>query len=113
MKPSVLLAFRAQNFRSFRDELEFSMLATTMADEQARRPVPWREDKDGDTIDVLPVAGVFGANASGKTNFLLALEEMRGFVLNSFRRGEPTGGTPRQPFRLDPASADVPTRFEI
>ena len=111
MKPSVLLEFRAQNVRSFRDELKFSMLATTMADDRVRRPVEWRDD--GDKIDVLPAAGVFGANASGKTNFLRALEDMRGFVLNSFRRGEPTGGTPQRPFRLDPASAETPSRFEI
>jgi hypothetical protein len=41
---SVLLGFRAENTRSFRDEFELSMLATRLADEDAVRYVTWRED---------------------------------------------------------------------
>jgi hypothetical protein len=109
-KPSVLLAFKARNVRSFRDPFEFSMLATTMAEKDVRRPVPWREG--GQPIDVLPVAAVFGANASGKTNLLLAMQDMRMLVLQSFRQ-EPSGGLPHKPFRLDPAFAKAPTKFEV
>ena len=36
---SVLLGFRAENTRSFRDEFELSMLATRLADEDAVRYV--------------------------------------------------------------------------
>lgn len=62
----------------------------------------------------LPAAGIFGANASGKTNVLRALDDMRTFVLGSFRHGSPTGGIPsHRPFRLDPAAAEAPSRFAI
>lgn len=108
---SVLLAFRAENVRSFRDELEFSILATAIAEPTATRHVTWRNG--GRAIGVLPVAGLFGANASGKSNVLKAMDDMRQLVLHSFRSGSPTGGLPRRPFVLDRAFRDKPSRFEI
>lgn len=108
---SVLLAFRAKNVRSFRDEFEFSLLSTRLAEESAVRLVTWREG--GRPIGVLPVAGVFGANASGKTNVVKAMDDMRAHVLHSFRAGSPTGGIHRRPFLLDPAAQRTPSRFEV
>lgn len=40
---SVLLAFRAKNVRSFRDEIELSLLSTRLAEEDVVRSVTWRE----------------------------------------------------------------------
>jgi len=86
------------------------MLATTLSERDARRPVPWREG--GASIDVLPVAAIFGANASSKTNVLRAMNDMRTLVLQSFRQA-PTAGMSHTPFRLDPACAKQPSRFQI
>lgn len=108
---SVLLAFRAKNVRSFRDELELSMVASRLADPAVTRHVAWREG--GKPVGVLPAAGIFGANASGKTNVLRAMSDMREHVLTSFRLGSPTGGMPQRPFRLDPRAEQAPTSFEI
>jgi len=108
---SALLSFRAENVRSFRDEFLLSMLATALAEPEAKHAVPWREG--GSKIDVLPVAGLFGANASGKSNVLRAIDDMRSIVVSSFRRGSPTGGMPQRPFRLARASSERPSRFEI
>jgi uncharacterized protein len=108
---SVLLAFRAENVRSFRDEFELSLLSTRLADEDVVRLVTWREG--GRPIGVLPVTGVFGANASGKSNVLKAMDDMRGHVLHSFRAGSPTGGISRCPFLLDRAGRKEPSRFEV
>lgn len=110
-KASVLLAFRAQNVRSFRDEFEFSLLATRLADEDVVRQVTWREG--GRPIGVLPAAGMFGANGSGKSNVLKAMDDMRGHVLHSFRAGSPTGGISRRPYLLDRSGRREPSRFEI
>lgn len=109
-EPSVLLSFRARNVRSFRDDFELSMLATALSEKDVRRSVPWREG--GTPIDVLPVAAIFGANASGKTNVLRAMHDMRMLVLQSFRQA-PTADMRQVPFRLDPARAKKPSRFEI
>lgn len=108
---SVLLSFRAENVRSFRDELEFSLVATRLAEQAVIRRVPWHSG--GKTVDVLPCAGVFGANASGKTNLLRVMSDMRSLVLGSFRHGQPHGGIQTHPFMLDGVSQDRPSRFEI
>jgi AAA15 family ATPase/GTPase len=108
---SVLMAFRAANVLSFRDEVELSLLATALAEADVPRLVPWREG--GQPIRVLPAAGVFGANASGKSNLLRALSDMRSHVLHSFRQGDPEGGIARDAFRLNPSSAEAPSRFEV
>jgi uncharacterized protein len=107
----MLLAFRAENVRSFRDELELSLIATGLAEPDAVRQVSWREG--GRPVGVLPVAGIFGANASGKTNVVKAMDDMRTHVLGSFRSADPTRGIQRRPFRLDPEARRQPSRFEV
>jgi uncharacterized protein len=109
---SMLLAFRAQNVRSFRERLEFSLEATALAEEGVPRGVPWREE-GRHLVRVLPAAGVFGANASGKTNLLRVMDDMRRIVMHSFRSHDPSGRIQRRPFRLDPACQRAPSRFEI
>jgi hypothetical protein len=84
---SRLLAFRAENVRSFRDGLELPMLAMALADEGVPRSVTWHEG--GRPVQVLPTAGIFGANASGKSNVLRAMSDMRRHVLYSFSHGDP------------------------
>jgi hypothetical protein len=108
---STLLAFRAENVRSFRDRLEFSLLATAIAEDGVPREVPWREG--GHPIRVLPAAGVFGSNASGKSNLLRVISDMRTYVVHSFRSGDPGGGMLRNAFRLDPAVAATPSHYEV
>lgn len=109
---SVLLAFRAENARSFKDEFEISLLPTRKAEKEFVREVRWREG--GSPIGVLPVAGVFGANASGKSNLLKVMHDMRSLVLRSFRQGRPTGPVnERRPFLLDERSRSARTRYEI
>ena len=87
------------------------MLATARAERHVVREVAWREG--GQMLQLLPSAGVFGANASGKSNVLKAMDDMQTYVVQSFRRGSPTGGIKRFPFRLDPASIRHPSRYEI
>ena len=109
--PSALLSFRAENVRSFRDEIEFSLLATSMAEREYAREIPWREG--GSPLRVLATAGVFGANASGKSNLLEAMDDMRLHVLRSFRAGEPGGRIGRWPFRLNEDAPHRPSRYEV
>jgi predicted ATPase len=50
--------------------------------------------------ELLPAIAIYGANASGKTNVLLALAFMRNAVAHSHRLWEPEAGVPREPFAL-------------
>ncbi len=106
----MLLAFRGRNLRSFRDDFELSLLATPLAEPGAVREVPWRAG--GRTIGVLPVAGLYGANATGKSNVLRAMADMRNHVLFSFRSANPRGGLPRRGFLLG-GEPGAPSRYEV
>ena len=108
---STLLAFRAENVRSFRDGLELSLLATALAEKGVPRAVPWREG--GRRTHVLPTIGIFGPNASGKSNLFHAMSDMRRDVLHSFSHSDPERGMSRSAFRLDSAKTSGPSRFEI
>lgn len=109
--PSMLLAFRAENVRSFRREIELSLLGTRLSEREVLREIPWRDG--GRPISVLPAAGVFGANASGKSNLLMAMADMRGFVLQSFRSGRPGGKLPTKPFLLTDDREPARSTYEV
>ena len=66
-----------------------------------------------DSRKLVPAAIIYGANASGKTNFVNAVHSMRSMVLWSHSRGEPGGRLPRHEFRLDPGWSEKPSCFDI
>ena len=108
---SALLSFTAANVRSYRDETQLALIASRLARAEIVQHLHWEA---GDrTVPVLPAAGVFGANASGKSTILRAMGDMRALVLGSFRHGTASTLIPRKPFQLDSQSADQSTRFEI
>jgi hypothetical protein len=107
---SSLLAIRGSNMYSFRDDFELSMLATRLAEPHVVRQLPWRAG--GKPVPVLPVAGIFGPNASGKSNILHAIDCMVTSIRGSFRR-DPTKPMHRHPFLLDEISSGRPSRFEV
>ncbi len=108
---SALLSFTAENVRCYRDEVHLSLLGTRMAEKGvARRLAVSGTSKP---IDALPVAGIFGANASGKTAILEAMDDMRSVVMSSFHRKDPAESMSRRPFLLDAESRQRPSRFEV
>jgi uncharacterized protein len=110
----MLVEFRVANHRSLRDEQVLTMEAGRVGDQRDLRPrhVP------GHSEDLLTVAGVYGANASGKSNVLAALSFMRDAVVMSHRfwspdEGEPPeSSVPRDPFAWG-SKKDAPSLFEV
>ncbi|MGH3167202.1 MAG: AAA family ATPase, partial [Trebonia sp.] len=94
----MLLSFRFANHRSFRDEQQLNLL-------------PVYGDDDAGSWNAVPVAGIFGANASGKSNVINAFEYMSRMVGQSDRESEPGQGPRRQPFRLDRETAAQPSSY--
>ena len=107
----MLLTFRGHNARSFRDPFELSLLATRLSEPGVPREIEWREG--GKAIAVLPTAGIFGGNASGKSNLLKAMNDMRRLVLNSFRGNTPGGHVETHPFLLGEDEGREATSFEV
>lgn len=106
----MLLSFRVANVLSIREEQTLLFVATELNDGSARRT---RIREAGKAISVVPVVGVYGANASGKTKLLDALIQMQTAVLRSvdwFKERDPVR---RVPFLLDADSAAQPSFFEV
>jgi hypothetical protein len=97
----MLLSFRFTNHRSFRSEQQLN-LTPAYGSEQG-----WPSDA------AVPVAGIFGANASGKSNALDALWFMRQLAIRSDREVEPGLGLVRHPFRLDATTTREPSRYVV
>lgn len=106
----MLLEFRIRNYRSIRDEIVVSFVAS-------------KDKKLADTHlastgikslpQVLRSAVVYGPNASGKSTLLHALHYMRAVVAESATIMQPGQTFNVQPFRLDTEFTSQPTEFEI
>ncbi len=107
----MLLRFRLANHRSIREEHELSLIGTEFNAGTARET---GLSSKGRGVTALPVAGVFGANASGKSNLLSGLRFMRTAVRESVTEwAKYPGVVPREPFKLDSQCRDDTTLCEV
>ncbi|RAL20900.1 ATP-binding protein [Lujinxingia litoralis] len=106
----MLIEFRVSNYRSFRDENVFSLVA---AGRDKTHPDNTIDDVAQKGFQLLRSAVIYGANASGKTNLLRALDFVQTAVTDSakWQKGDPIEGI--APFRLDAELQSQPSRFEI
>ena len=101
----MLISFSLENWMCFRDQVTFSMIASKERQHLKRLP---RVEKF--KTNFLPVAAIYGGNASGKTIFFKALR----FAQNLVEDGtKPDGLIPVVPFKLDPAYATKPSLFKF
>ena len=105
----MLLRFGICNHLSIRDSHELSFVASSLKD-PSDALIHCEAAPDG---ELLPAALIFGANASGKSNLVDAVETMRHMVLHSHSAGQPGGGIARRPFMLHTPSLEAPSRFEL
>ncbi len=106
----MLLGFSVANVLSLRDEQTLSLVSDGLDEGSARLTGVVAERRP---VRALPVVGIYGANASGKSNVLGALRLMRAAVLDSHAEWTRTDGVPRTPFALDPAAVKAPSSFEV
>lgn len=104
----MLLRFSVSNFGSLRDKQELSMIASHAIKDEPSGLIDAPELRNE---KVLPAAVIYGANASGKSNFIKAIAHMQMLVRDSHRRGEPGGPVLLKPFLLDPDCAKRPSAF--
>lgn len=101
----MLLRFRVENHRSLRDDAQLSLITST-----ARGAVPVDESWQDFTTRV---AGIYGANASGKSNVLHALDFMCRAVTNSATTWGSAEGFPYTPFSLNAEHPAKPSAYEV
>jgi AAA15 family ATPase/GTPase len=104
----MILRFAAENHRSIAKRQEISFVASGLADSETglihTSVVPNEK--------LLPAIVIYGANASGKSNFLSALNFMCSAVAYSHKRGGPEDKVPRRPFVLDTEWSSKPSKFD-
>lgn len=112
----MLIDFTVENYRSIREPITLSAIAQThkrnQSDNKITKPVSFPKRK----LELLPVLGIFGANASGKSNVLNALQKVLSFVFFSqLYEKIPNNQSFNfvRPFLLNSASAKSPTKFAL
>lgn len=89
----MLLEFRCSNHRSIRDEVLFSTIAGT------DKTHPENIEKVAE-VEVLKSSVIYGANGSGKSNFIDAISFVKNLVSNSINH-QPGQGILQMPHKLD------------
>lgn len=105
----MIVDFTVTNFLSIKDEQTFSLHVSVPGTHLPEHVCYPAQDK----IGVLRAAGFYGANASGKSNVLLAFMALRFIIVNSGALKDGEDIFCYTPYRLSAASKTLPTRFEI
>lgn len=105
----MLIQFCFKNYKSFKDETVLDLSATRMTEFSNRVVKVGGEN-------LLPVAAIYGANASGKSNVYNAFACMTEFVLSSFNYGDEEdkfNAARPKPFMFSNETKDQDTCFEV
>ena len=104
----MIIEFTIKNYRSFKEVSSLSLLAEPLKNDG----IAISTTAFGDNI--LPVSGIFGQNAGGKSNVIKALVYMVSSILNASPTNFPINKHPLlQPFLLNTKSSKDPIHFEI
>lgn len=106
----MLIEFSVTNFLSLRERQTFSLVADQggeLLDSNS-----FASDATG-KLRLLRSAAIYGPNASGKTNLLLAMLTMRLIVRESSAHMKPDGRLPVRPFLLSQDASESPSEFEV
>ncbi|EGR3455373.1 hypothetical protein DMK83_18530 [Vibrio parahaemolyticus] len=105
----MLIYFSAMNFRSLRDEICLDMRPAPRLRRHPHHVATVSSDITSKKIKALRSAVIYGANASGKSNIVKALEQLKNLVLGKDRTSDRINA---QPFKLD-ESVDEDTSYYI
>lgn len=107
----MLIQFSVGNFLSFKEQSTLSLVASALKDIQILA-----EDvifNIGETdLALLKSATIYGANASGKSNFMKALDFFKWYVINSSKDIQAGERVNVESFRLSSSTAEEPSYFE-
>lgn len=102
----MLIRFEVGNFLSFKDIVSFSMIATSIKEHDEN---VFHLEK----MNLLKSSIIYGANASGKSNLIKAMNFMRIFVAKSATRMQASDSIPIRSFKLSNNVVNEPSHFEV
>ncbi len=105
----MLIEFSTENYRSIKEKVTLSLLASRSDKSLEENTFPMLKTKKE---RLLRSCVLYGANASGKTNILRALASLKRLVLlsHNLQKGSPL---PFNPFKLESSYLEKPTEYEI
>ncbi|MCL2607249.1 MAG: ATP-binding protein [Methanomassiliicoccaceae archaeon] len=103
----MLIRYTVENYKSIKDEVTLSMEAYTR--DRKNKNTIFNVSRD---LKILPLACIYGANASGKTNILESMHYLRFLVTRSGHFQKKDAVEPNY-FKFDDVSRDRVTRFSI
>ena len=104
----MLIEFSVKNFMSIKDEMTFSMV-TGIGDENIENTI--KNNSTGERY--LKSAAIYGANASGKTNFMKAITAAILMVRKSNLRNINEPLSEMRPFKFDLKTINEPCEFKF
>lgn len=105
-----IISFKAKNFKSYKDEVEFSFRA--LNSEFRSENYHEVELSNGETIRLLNSAVIYGANASGKSNIIWAMFALISYIRSS-REQDPNSTLRYEPFLFSTETATSPISLSI
>lgn len=105
----MIVDFALKNYRSFKEEQLFSMNVERGKNHLYDNFADLNEGK----LTVLKLAGVYGANAAGKSTLFKAIEALQAIVVETGDLKEGEKIPAYEPYRLSPENLGQPTEFEI
>ena len=106
----MLVEFSVTNFRSLRDRQTFSLVKGRGDELLGSNTFPSGPLRK---TSLLRSAAIYGPNAGGKSNFLLALKTMKEIVVESATDLQRGDKLPVSPFQLSKATRYAPSEFEV
>lgn len=103
----MLLYFKVSNYKSFSDE---AMLNLVPVRRIVSFPDHLHKMANNESVSAVGTAVVFGANASGKTNLVLAMDSSQSYIVRGVLQDKDIPCA--SPFLLDKSEADTGSRFE-
>ena len=108
----MVIDFSFSNFRSFKDKTEFTLKADSLKSKIDNTFDV--EFASGNSISLLKTAVVYGANASGKSNFIKAFLAFTWLIKNSHKfELDKQQIECYEPFELDVKTQNSPVNFKI
>jgi len=104
----MLIDFTVSNYLSIKEAQTFSFVSESRTEEKNAL-----FSIENNTIKLYPFSVIFGPNASGKSKFLYALEDLCNFVGNSYKYSEKDEIDAYKPFLLDKKNIELPAKFEL
>ncbi len=107
----MLVEFSVANFRSIRKRQTLSLAKSKLKEKGLAQNTFSNAGLNG--LDLLRASAIYGPNAAGKSNLLLALNVMKKVVVESASEWQRGDELPMEPFRLDPEARKAASEFEV